>query len=291
MPCSPYSGLCCKVDELVRYLTHEAPNVYSTLKYAIVGDDDYFFRVDRVLLWLSYVERANISSIPLISNGFAAYKHDPPPYPDCPEIVTYGWYGALMFNKAALDRYARTPYALFKTCTAWSGNQDTTLGVFGWMLQLNHVHFPGVEQVSDGVQGRHEHYLGSKTTVHHVYHNNREGAHPCDAERWTKDMRYNQEAAIGCGSLALPAPGSDKGMNMYQMWEMYANTQREELELPPNHWRLAPGLDPVPIIKPLVGYNLTKHSRKYDILSEWHDYGPKDCENFQVQLTEIVPPL
>ncbi len=67
-------GICCKVDELFNYLL-KRKEIYHNIKYAIVGDDDYYFRVDRVMEWLSYIDHANISHIPLLSNGFTAYDY------------------------------------------------------------------------------------------------------------------------------------------------------------------------------------------------------------------------
>ena len=70
--CSPREGggLCCKVDELINYVIQS--DMYKNLKFVLVGDDDYFYRVDRILLWLSYIDHANISHVPLLANGFTS---------------------------------------------------------------------------------------------------------------------------------------------------------------------------------------------------------------------------
>jgi hypothetical protein len=98
------------------------------LIYKYLGDDDYFYRVDRVLTWLSYIEHAGVSHVPVISNGFVGYDYARDRDPACKEIVTYGWYGTLMLNRAALQQYGKTPYGLMKTCQAWGGAQDVNLG-------------------------------------------------------------------------------------------------------------------------------------------------------------------
>lgn len=126
-------NFCCKVEDVVRYLAYTEPYVYKNIKYALIGDDDYYFRVDRIMEWLSYVDNAHISHLPLIANSFTGYDYARDRMPDCKEIVTYGWYGCVMFNKLAMDRIAAVGavQGFKRMCVDWNMAQDVGLGILG----------------------------------------------------------------------------------------------------------------------------------------------------------------
>ena len=84
-----------------------------------LGDDDYYYRVDRIFLWLSYVAHSDVNHLPLVANGFTQYNYARDRDPNCMEIVTYGWYGTMMMNRAALNLYSKIPYGLKRTCSVF----------------------------------------------------------------------------------------------------------------------------------------------------------------------------
>ena len=158
------------------------------------------------------------------------------------------------------------------------------------MLGFYHVNFPGVEQIRDSVTGDHGHYIKQHIALHHTYHKSRGPIHPCDVDKWESSMRYDQGAVVGCGSFLKPAPLHDNGMNAYQLWSYFALEGSDELTLPPSHWRLIDGRDPIPLARPLVGYNMTSHAVSRNIYETQDVFAPRDCKNeaLDAQLLEPI---
>lgn len=147
----------------------------------------------------------------------------------------------------------------------------------------------------------HAHYLNKHIAFHHVYYlktlqipikgndkMNEISADPCDSKYWRNDMKFNQDAIIGCGSLdSSVIPPTHEGLSNYDLWNYFAVNGTDKIFFPTTHWILSDsGRDPVPILRPLLGYNLTKHYKKYGQRLKqglWKEFGPNDCENIQLQ--------
>ena len=299
---STSDGICCKVDELVNYLVNVQTELFNQhIKFALVCDDDSYWRVDRVLQWLSWVDKANLSHLPLVGNSFPYfdYAYDVNETMEafdlkCREMFTGGWYGHLLMNKVFLERYKTVPFGLSKTCQIWKTAQDVNFGKFAWALEAFHISIPGDIEVSPQFK-RHEHlaFLNKYLGFHHVYYvpDDKLKHQACDVEGWPQELRYNQESLMGCGSLQhLPMPFMDhhKGLGIYEMWLYFAVNGTDDIELRDEKWKYLDGKksDPVPVVTQLIGYNRSKHATKshyaYGPLkgSDWLPYGPKDCENF-----------
>jgi hypothetical protein len=160
------------------------------------------------------------------------------------------------------------------------------------MRGFHHINFPGVEQVNVDMDGSHEFYLHKNMVLHHAYHHtSSKVTHPCDTKTWDPSMRFDQSAMTGCGSFAKPAPNSDRGRSMYQLWDYFATQGDDKLHLPDALWRMHDGRDPVPVLSPLAGYNTTKHAKTNTDLKQWQAFGPSDCENFEVDAAMLRPLL
>lgn len=134
---SPGPPICCKLDELINFLF--LSDIYPNIKFVLISDDDSYWRVDRVMEWLSYINKANISHIPLIGNSDKYYSYEENKDKKCSEIVTYGWYGQTVLNRAALEKYKHASFGLMKTCEAWNSAQDVNFGILAWTLEFCHV--------------------------------------------------------------------------------------------------------------------------------------------------------
>ena len=164
------------------------------------------------------------------------------------------------------------------------------IGKLAWMLVFYHVNFPGVEQIRDSVMQDHSHYIKQHIALHHTYHNSHGSIHPCDADKWEPSMRYDQVAVVGCGSFLTPAPRHNKGMNAYQLWSFFALEGTDELTLPGSHWVVVEGSDPIPLARPLAGYNSTTHFTTQNIYDSLVVFGPKDCRNQAID-AELLEPV
>jgi hypothetical protein len=60
-------GPCCKVDEIMSFISVDSPALYAHTKYVLHCDDDTYFRVDQVLRWLAAIENSGLNSYPLIA--------------------------------------------------------------------------------------------------------------------------------------------------------------------------------------------------------------------------------
>lgn len=287
---STSDGICCKVDELIRYLTIFRKELYIHTKYVLFADDDSYFRVDMVLRWLSYVEHANISHIPLIANTNRGEKSTR----GCKIVETYGWYGQTMMNKAAIKKYISVPsqYPLIEVCKSWNIAQDIALGVYGWMLELWNINLPGYNSIDLNLRAEniqpsdHSSYLDGSIILHHGFASENNGYYPCDIEKWPSSLRYSQEDMVGCGTLysELPdTPLSHRGLSSYQLWKYYAVNGTDEIYIKSvDRYIIQTGKEPIPKLLQLYGYNQTK---KYKELREskhssWTPFGRSDCEEF-----------
>ncbi len=62
------AGPCCKVDEIMSFVSVDKPALYAHTKYVLHCDDDSYFRVDQVLRWLAAIENySGLNSYPLIA--------------------------------------------------------------------------------------------------------------------------------------------------------------------------------------------------------------------------------
>ena len=296
---STSDGICCKMDELIRYLTAFRKDIYAHTKYVLFADDDSYFRVDIVLRWLSYIEHANISHIPLIANTNSGESNSR----GCQAVETYGWYGQTMLNKAALDKYISVPnqYPLTEVCKAWSIAQDIALGIFGWMLELSNINLPGYESIDLNLRTQniqpidHAYYLDRAMIFHHVFSSENNGYWPCDTTKWPPSLRYNQEDMTGCGSLYSELPDvkfSHRGLSCYQLWKYYAVHGTDEVPIKHDNRRyvMETGKEPIPKLLLLHGYNKTNHYESFHphlntngVLTypeSWKVFGRSDCKAF-----------
>ena len=296
---STSDGICCKMDELIRYLTVFRKDIYTHTKYVLFADDDSYFRVDIVLRWLSYIEHANISHVPLMANG----NIGDPNIEGCKEIETYGFYGQSMINKVALDKYISVPSTnpIVDVCKAWSFAQDVSMGVFGWMLEFYQVYMPGYYSINLDIRENtntisdHAYYLDESMVFHHVYAAENNGYWPCDTTKWPHSLRYNQEDMTGCGSLYSELPEnkfSHRGLSCYQLWKYYAINGTDDVPIKYDNRRyvMEKGKEPIPKLLLLHGYNKTDHYESNHphvnangVLiypSSWRVFARADCKSF-----------
>ncbi|RYH22509.1 hypothetical protein EON65_19080 [archaeon] len=73
----------------------------------------------------------------------------------CSDIHGNGWYQPMMLNKRALERLrvSSKAFGFTKTCEAFHVSQDVGFGPYAWMMELKHIHMPGVE-INTGHRGR-----------------------------------------------------------------------------------------------------------------------------------------
>jgi hypothetical protein len=94
---------------------------------------------------------------------------------------------------------------------------------------------------------------------------------------------------LGCNDTNRTAPINRKGLNAYQVWNYYALHGTDDLNFSPNYWRLEAGKDPVPILRPLAGYNVTKHFAEYHSNSStFTPFTIDSCENIPVSRYTIT---
>lgn len=301
---STSDGICCKVDELIRYLTIFRKELYIHTKYVLFADDDSYFRVDTVLRWLSYIEHANISHIPLVANDNIGETDTD----GCKDIESYGWYGQSMMNKAAMDKYISVPtqYPITEVCKAWEFAQDVAMGVFSWMLELNQIYLPGYKSIDLDIREEkrtisdHSYYLDSSMIFHHVFASENNGYYPCDTSKWPSSLRYSQEDMVGCGSLYSDLPNtplSHRGLSSYDLWKYFAVNGTDEVSFGPGKRRyiITKDKEPIPRLLKLPGYNVTDHYRLYHPTSRrdsesskevlayptpWRVFARSDCKSF-----------
>lgn len=189
-------GPCCKVDELFTYLMIDRPDVYSHTKYAIHGDDDNFFRVEQVLMFLARLEKIGLSTIPIVGNSILGeYREHVYGTHGCNEIHSYGWYQPLMINRAAMEKMKSgfSSYGVWETCDNFRVTHDVGLGPFLWMYNVFHVRMPRWDV------GNHDTSIGAILT-HKVVHGSKEDA--CDnITAFSESQRHNQKILMGCGDV------------------------------------------------------------------------------------------
>lgn len=143
------AGPCCKFDDAFNYLLNDRADLAATLKYALHGDDDTFFRPDQVLRWLAAVEKAGLGAVPLIGNLNMHVDKGPGVWhiKGCMEVQVNGWYQPVVLNAAALA-LLKTPVAAYgtqATCKAFDVTHDIGLGLLGWLYGMYHLQIPGAE--------------------------------------------------------------------------------------------------------------------------------------------------
>ena len=276
-------GPCCKMDEIVNYLT-ENTALWSHLKYVFHCDDDTFFRPDQVMKWLSIVEKSGISDkLPLVGNVDHS-RHDlgnPGVWhiTECKEIHTLGWYQPMFLNKKALDliAVAAKDYGHQDECRHFEVTLDVGFGVIAWLYGLHHIKIPGTE-INPGHLGQ-QIFNPHQMIVHGIRHI---GEDDCNGEKWPDEVKYDQLSATGCGRLDKPGPfhNKDHDADMYDAW-LYFATHGQDVQMNAGENGLIQNpnnaTEIIPDTQILSGYSTTSHARKYDITKKWHEFALSDC--------------
>lgn len=312
------AGPCCKVDDLFNYLINDRPDLFREIKFVLHGDDDSFFRADEIMRWLAKVDKSGFNHLPIISNADATKPNEIGVWhlEGCKDIHANGWYQPMMLNHAALERMKvpSASYGLRDTCKHFDLTHDIGVGVYAWLLELNHIQFPRVE-----INGGHKGdviFQPDQMVVHCVKPGKFDTC--IDQNKWPYPDRYVEKLVIGCGDLEkqYPTHKSEDAVSMYDAW-LYFRAHGVKLPLgEPGHfeWFKANvtveyikdhmGRDQVrafdilpaghvskdgtfngkkieeriiPKVYPLLGYAETEHKKKYDITNTWHEFTQKDC--------------
>lgn len=218
-----WSSACCKIDEMINYLTLDRPDLFATIKYVLEGDDDTYFRVDQILKWLAAVDHSGLDDFPLTGNSAPTrLNHGIWHIEGCKEVQASGWYQPILFNHAALQRlsHASSQYAISETCHHFDLSQDVGLEVYVWLHQLYHITIPRTE-----INGAHkgiEIFQPDHMIVHCVKADDIENCHGKE-EEWPSTVRYNQKVVIGCGDVDTAAPFHNKSRfaNMYDAYHYF----------------------------------------------------------------------
>lgn len=281
-------GICCKVDEAMQYLVSVRAELFSSLRYVMLADDDTYFRVDQLLNWLSYVDKRVDSNLPIVGNGIPSIKPKDKEelrgvfhIEGCKEILTNGWYQPVLMNRKAISiiSNATFDYGIRETCRIFDCSQDLGLGIFFWMHSFYHLYIPGV-YTNPNKKG----YAALKPDlmiIHAVKYLPEDG---CDGRSWSHAMRYNQHMMTGCGRIDNQSPAHDihRSISMYDVWNWFAingsaipiGVNDEDMEI--YEWIDANGTT-VPLLQQLEGYDTTAHSKKYDLHKKWHPFTLKHC--------------
>lgn len=278
------NGPCCKMDEIVNYLT-ENTKLWSHLKYVFHCDDDTFFRPDQVLKWLSIVEKSGISDkLPLVGNVDSS-RHDlgnPGVWHinKCQEIHTLGWYQPMLLNKKALEliAVAAKDYGHKDECKHFDVTLDVGFGVIAWLYGLHHVQIPATE-INPEHKGQAI-FHPKQMIVHGIRHI---GEDDCNGNKWPDELKYDQLAATGCGRVDKPGPfhNKDHDADMYDAWLYFAaNGESVDMNAGQNGMIADPtdATKLVPDSQLLSGYSTTAHATKYDITKKWHEFTLSDCD-------------
>ena len=279
------SGICCKFDESLNFLKINRKHLFSHMKYLIHSDDDTYFRVDEVLRWLSLVEKANISHLPIIGNGVITKPENDRDsgifnINGCKEVFTNGWYQPLFLNHHAADILSyRTQYrAATQTCTAFKISQDIALGILAWLLEFYHIYVPNV--YTNPSQRGFVALKPDRMVIHGVRHIQQDD---CLGNSWPDSMKYNQQAMVGCGRINQVSPAHNilNSINMYDVWNYFhVNGTKVPIGIideDNNEWINNNGILSPKLLK-LSGYNTTKHYQLHrNYKSEWKQFTLEDC--------------
>lgn len=288
-------GICCKVDDAINFLTNEHIQLFKHTKYLLQSDDDTYWRVDQLLMWLSAVDKALtqygiVDTIPLIGNPVKT------PSPSklaegggvwhvagCKEINTLGWYQPFMMNKVALERIKKSTkvYGITETCKNFDVSQDVGVGIFAWIHRLHHIYIPGLE-----INPMHKGeviFRSKEMAVHGIRHTDEDD---CEGKNWPKEFKHDQQMIIGCGKIDKPGPFHKPadGADMYDAWQWFAKNG-EDVEFGingVNDWadvvKTTGEIMSLPYIYPLKGYNTTRHFKDYDVTNDWQSFTLNDCK-------------
>jgi hypothetical protein len=226
-----WRGPCCKVDEMLNFIGNESPELFASLKYLLLADDDTFFRADQTMKWLASIENAGVGHFPLVGNPQPtnhAINRGVWHIKGCKEIHASGWMQPLMFSRAAIEkmRVASAAHGLMDTCQAFDLSQDVGIEVYVWLFGLYHVWMPSVE-----INGEHQGAQVLKPeqlAVHGIKHDKDHCAGKGE-EDWPEKDRYNQHLVIGCGDIDHRGPFHDskKEADMYDAWEYFRDNGKE----------------------------------------------------------------
>ncbi len=130
-------GPCCKVDEIMSFITVDKPDLFAHTKYVLHCDDDTYFRVDQVLKWLAAIENSGLNTYPLIAqiNSRQDSMQQRGSYgikSGCTEIMPMGWFQPMMLNHAALEKMknAHLNYGLMSMCSTIGVTHDVGMGEY-----------------------------------------------------------------------------------------------------------------------------------------------------------------
>lgn len=206
-----WAGPCCKVDDMINYITNDRPDFFANIKYILHGDDDTFFRVDQVMKWLATVDKAGLDDLPLTANANPTHLdwHGLWHIDGCKEMTATGWYQPLMLNHAALKRmsYSSSVYGFSDTCRNFVVTHDVGFEAHAWIMALNHIIMPNTE-----INGAHkgvEIFRPDIMVLHHVRHDDHDKCREGDEKHWPDHLRYNQKVVVGCGDVDTPGPFHD----------------------------------------------------------------------------------
>lgn len=326
-------GPCCKVDDLFTYLMVDRPDLFAHTKYALHCDDDTYWRVDQVLVWLAAIENSGMNTFPIIANG---NMNDPKEnvwhIKGCKEIHTNGWYQPMVLNHAALERMkvASSSYGLAETCKNFEVTHDVGMGPYAWLFGLYHLPIPHLTVHNAGGKDQLDPEF---MIVHAMKHGS--AADNCQYTfTFNLTQRYKQNVVEGCGDIDEPQQGHTRAKghkgealvaDMYDGWNFYKEHGKKvpigfhgvdyfvkrKVTVYPNGTML-PGISTtgdeyklkvkkvlkdtdvvtpqgtfegdevreldIPVLQQLRGYEDTKHSKKYNILKEWHPFKLSDCK-------------
>ena len=215
-----------------------------------------------------------------------------------------------MINHAALAKMksAAANYGLSATCKTFSNTHDVGFGPYAWLFEANHIIMPETE-INPGHEGVGA--LRPNTMIVHAMRFGPDDHCGDDYKRhWRPDMKWNESFIIGCGDVDHPLKDHDKAYhsNMYDAYE-YFRTAGQPSSVMSIEWmdmivllhdtnstegkprikqilgRWNPKIPVtdggvkrrIPLLAPLLGYNTTAHSHKYNVTEQWHPFLKEDC--------------
>jgi hypothetical protein len=104
-------------------------------------------------------------------------------------------------------------------------------------------------------------------------------------EKWLNDMNYDQAVSVGCGKIGSQNPLHNAifHANMYDAFDWFEkNGKNVSIGIENQNDFLTVMNDNnvshiMPSIRTLNGYEITEHSKKYDITKEWRNFTMDDC--------------
>lgn len=217
-------------------------------------------------------------------------------YYGCKEIHTMGWYQPFLLNKQAMIQVADSVHqnGITETCKAFRVMQDVGVGVWAWQHQLYHILMPhhgdsrshSFDHIKPDVMAVH----GIKNEPHDMCNGeynskyDRRGDVIKSIHKLPDDVTYNQNIAVGCGTIEHPSIASTHNksyrMNVYDIWGYFlVNGTDISFYNDSRDWRYdSRSQSFVPVITKLKGYETTNHSKvNGDVSGSWRLFSKTDC--------------